>query len=77
MIRKLTRGEDGIALVIDPAMLKALGLDENAEVEVSTDGEVIVLTQARGLAGDRVFRETAESESPVRGAVQASQRMTP
>ena len=49
MIKKLTRTGNSIALVLDRPLLEELGLDENAEVEVSTNGQVIVITPKRRI----------------------------
>ena len=59
MIKKLTRTGNSIALVLDKPLLEELGLDENAEVEVSTNGQVIVITPKRSTARDRKFRKAA------------------
>ena len=47
MIKKLTRLGNSLALVIDKALLEALEIDAESELEVSTDGEVIVITPVR------------------------------
>ncbi len=60
MIKKLTRTGNSIALVLDKPLLEELGLDENAEVEVSTNGQVIVITPKRSSARDRKFRKAVE-----------------
>jgi antitoxin component of MazEF toxin-antitoxin module len=60
MIKKLTRTGNSIALVLDKPMLEALGLDENAEVEVSTNGQVIVVTPKRSAVRERRFRDAAD-----------------
>jgi antitoxin MazE len=60
MIKKLTRTGDSIALVLDKPLLEELGLDENAEVEVSTNGQVIVVTPKRSAARDRKFCKAAD-----------------
>jgi antitoxin component of MazEF toxin-antitoxin module len=60
MIKKLTRTGNSIALVLDKPMLEELGLDENAEVEVSTNGQVIVITPKRSSARERRFRNAAD-----------------
>ena len=57
MIKKLTRTGNSIALVLDKPLLEELGLDENAKVEVSTNGQVIVITPKRSTARDRKFRK--------------------
>jgi len=60
MIKKLTRTGNSIALVLDKPLLDELGLDENAEVEVSTNGQVIVITPKRSAARERKFRDAAD-----------------
>ena len=60
MIKRLTRTGNSIALVLDKPLLDELGLDENAEVEVSTNGQVIVITPRRSSARDRRFRKAVD-----------------
>ena len=60
MIKKLTRTGNSIALVLDKPLLEELGLDENAEVEVSTNGQIIVITPKRNSARDRKFRKAVD-----------------
>jgi len=57
MIKKLTRTGNSVALVLDKPLLDQLGLDENAEVELSTNGQVLVVTPKRSAARERKFRE--------------------
>jgi antitoxin MazE len=45
--KKLTRTGNSVALVLDKPILEQLGLDENSEVEVSTNGDVLVVTPVR------------------------------
>ena len=47
MIKKLTKSGNSLALVIDKPLLEALELDADTPLEVSTDGEVIVVTPVR------------------------------
>jgi len=60
MIKRLTRTGNSIALVLDKPLLEELGLDENAEVEVSTNGQVIVITPKRSATRDRKFRKAVD-----------------
>ena len=60
MIKRLTRTGNSVALVLDKPLLEELGLDENAEVEVSTNGQVIVITPKRTSARDRKFRNAVD-----------------
>ncbi|MDP9191881.1 MAG: AbrB/MazE/SpoVT family DNA-binding domain-containing protein [Acidobacteriota bacterium] len=47
MKKKLTRTGNSVALVLDKPILEQLGVDENSEVEVSTNGDVLVMTPVR------------------------------
>jgi len=47
MIKKLMRSGNSLALVIDRALLDALDIDAETELEISTDGEVIVVAPVR------------------------------
>jgi len=60
MIKKLTRTGNSVALVLDKPLLKELGLDANAEVEVSTNGQAIVITPRRSSARDLQFRKAVD-----------------
>ena len=60
MIKKLTRTGNSVALVLDKPLLEELGLDENAEVELSTNGQVLVVTPKRNPARERKFRKAVE-----------------
>lgn len=57
MRKKLTRTGNSVALVLDRELLEAAGLRAGATVEVSTDGEVIVISPVRAQARtDRLKR---------------------
>jgi antitoxin component of MazEF toxin-antitoxin module len=60
MIKKLTRTGNSVALVLDKPLLDQLGLDENAEVELSTNGQVLVVTPTRDPARERKFRKSLD-----------------
>jgi antitoxin MazE len=47
MTKKLTRTGNSLALVIDRAILDATGIDADTKLEVSTDGDVIVISPQR------------------------------
>lgn len=47
MVKKLTRSGNSLALVIDKPLLEALRIDAETELEVSTDGDVLVVTPVR------------------------------
>lgn len=60
MIKRLTRQGNSVALVLDKPILEATQLDEGQEVEVSTDGDVIVITPVRSPNRQAKLRAVAE-----------------
>jgi antitoxin component of MazEF toxin-antitoxin module len=47
MIKTLTRTGNSLALVLDKPLLEATGIDANTRLEISTDGDVIVISPVR------------------------------
>ena len=47
MIKTLTRTGNSLALVIDKALLEATGITADSPLEVSTDGDVIMISPVR------------------------------
>jgi antitoxin MazE len=47
MIKTLTRTGNSLALVIDKGLLEATGITADSQLEVSTDGDVIVISPVR------------------------------
>lgn len=47
MLKKLTKTGNSVALVLDRPLLDATGIEPGETVEVSTDGDVIVITPQR------------------------------
>ena len=47
MVKKLTRTGNSLALVLDRPILERAGIDADTPLEVSTDGDVIVISRAR------------------------------
>jgi len=47
MKKRLTKTGNSLALVLDRPLLKATGIDAETTVEVSTNGDVIVVTPVR------------------------------
>ncbi|HEX2061703.1 MAG TPA: AbrB/MazE/SpoVT family DNA-binding domain-containing protein [Thermoanaerobaculia bacterium] len=60
MRKKLTRTGNSVALVLDKPLLEQLGLDESSEVEISTNGQLLVVTPVRSSSRERKFRKSAE-----------------
>jgi antitoxin component of MazEF toxin-antitoxin module len=47
MLKRLTRTGNSLALVLDKPLLEAAHIDEDTPLEVSTNGDVIVISPAR------------------------------
>jgi antitoxin component of MazEF toxin-antitoxin module len=47
MTKKLTRTGNSLALVLEKALLEATGIDDQTPLEVSTDGDVIIVSPVR------------------------------
>jgi len=47
MSKRLTRSGNSLALVIDKPLLDALDIDAETELELSTDGDVLVVSPLR------------------------------
>lgn len=60
MKKKLTRTGNSLALVLDKPLLEQLGIDETTELELSTNGDVLVLTPVRDAARERKFRKAIQ-----------------
>ena len=61
MIKSLTRTGNSVALVLDKQLLEAADLDPEDEVEVSTNGRVIVIAPVRTKGeDDKVKRAEAK-----------------
>jgi len=64
MTKRLTRSGNSLALVIDRPLLEALDIDADTELELSTDGDVLVVTPLRD----------PKAKAPGRGAHRRSPR---
>ena len=47
MVKKLTKTGNSLALVLDKSLLAQAKIDANTPLEVSTDGDVIVISPVR------------------------------
>lgn len=47
MIKRLSRHGNSMAVVIDRAILDLLGIDQNTPLELTTDGEALIITPVR------------------------------
>ena len=57
MIKKLTRTGNSAALVLDKQLLEAANLEPDAQVEVSTNGRVIVIAPVRSKREVEKFQQ--------------------
>lgn len=63
MRRQLVRTGDRVTLELEESELEKLGVGENAEVDVSIDGRVMVVVPVENEAGDDAFERAAEKVS--------------
>ncbi len=62
MRKRLTKTGNSLALVLDKRLLAATGIDADTPLDVSTDGDVIVISPARDRRrAARLKRITAEA----------------
>lgn len=60
MVKKLTRTGNSLALVLDRRLLERAGIDAKTRLEVSTDGEVIVISPVRARRRTASLRKIVE-----------------
>jgi len=56
MRKRLTRTGNSLALVLERPLLEATGIDADTPLEISTDGDVIVVTPVRDPRRAAKFR---------------------
>ena len=47
MVKRLVRSGNSLALIIDRPLLDAMSIDAETDLEISTDGDVLVVTPVR------------------------------
>ena len=60
MIKRLTRTGNSLAIVLDKPLLEQLGIDETTELEISTNGDVLVMTPVRTRAREKKLKKILE-----------------
>ena len=55
MIKKLTKHGNSLALVIDRAVLELLRIEPDTPLDISTDGQVLIISPVRDKARRRRF----------------------
>jgi len=61
MIKKLTKHGNSLAVVIDRAVLDLLKIDADTPLEISTDGQVLVISPVRDNTHRDKFQKALES----------------
>lgn len=61
MIKKLTTSGDSLALVLDRPLLEATGVDASTLLEISTCGDVIVISPVRGAGRNARLKAGVEA----------------
>jgi len=61
MIKKLTKHGNSLAVVIDRAVLNLLNIDADTLLEISTDGQVLVISPVRDNAHRDKFTKALSS----------------
>jgi antitoxin MazE len=61
MIKKLTKHGNSLAVVIDRAVLDLLKIDVDTPLEISTDGQVLVISPVRDKRQRDKFQRALES----------------
>ena len=69
MIKRLTRHGNSAALVIDRAVLELLKIDLGTPLEVSTDGNMLIVTPVRDEARRKRFEEALAETNRRHGRV--------
>jgi antitoxin MazE len=69
MIKRLTRHGNSLALVIDKSVLDLLKIGRETQLEVSTDGDSLIVSPVRDESRDERFREALENTNRRYGRV--------
>lgn len=57
MKKRLTRTGNSVAVVLEKPLLEAVGIEPDSEVEISTNGDVIVITPVRDARRQRKLKK--------------------
>ena len=61
MTKKLSKHGNSLALVIDRPVLELLGIDEQTTLDISTDGNVLVIAPVRDDARREQFQQSLDA----------------
>jgi len=60
MIKNLTKHGNSLALVIDRAVLDLLKIDADTPLDISTDGQVLIVSPVRDAERQKKFKKALE-----------------
>ena len=69
MVKKLTKHGNSLALVIDRAILDLLKISTDTPLDVSTDGQVLVIAPVRDETHQRKFKQALDAANQKYGRV--------
>ncbi len=69
MQKKLSRTGNSLALILDRPLLELAKIDETTPLEVSTDGDVIIISKVRDKARSEKVRSIVEDAHARYGGV--------
>jgi len=61
MVKKLTKHGNSLAIVIDRAILDLLKIDVDTPLDISTDGQVLIISPVRDETHNKKFRQALKS----------------
>ncbi len=61
MVKKLTKHGNSLALVIDRAVLELLKISTDTPLDISTDGQVLVIAPVRDETHQKKFKQALEA----------------
>jgi antitoxin component of MazEF toxin-antitoxin module len=60
MVKRMTRHGNSMALVIDRPILELLNIDADTLLDITTDGEVLIITPVRDVKRRQAFEVALE-----------------
>lgn len=61
MVKTLTKTGNSLALILDRPLLEATGIDASTPLEVSTDGDIIVISPQRSAKRSQKLRRAVDA----------------
>lgn len=60
MVKRMTRHGNSMALVIDRPVLELLNIDADTPLDITTDGDVLIITPVRDKKRRKAFEEALD-----------------